>query len=132
MFDALTPGGADLSHYSQLSPIDGNVEVQGIVDMFSWLGTHQLRLKSMLGSADTSPSARGNSGFYNTVYSQPVDFTILNPCLNSTVNEDAQLKIDEMSVKFGQTLLKTQYSGPTDSMSAVYGNGYDKCGPLRY
>ena len=25
-----------------------------------------------------------------------------------------------------------EYIGPTDSMSVIYGNGYDKCGPLRY
>ena len=25
-----------------------------------------------------------------------------------------------------------EYKGPTDSMSVIYGNGYDKCGPLRY
>lgn len=24
------------------------------------------------------------------------------------------------------------YEGPTNSMSVIYGNGYDKCGPLRY
>ena len=37
-----------------------------------------------------------------------------------------------MIVPVGQTLLKVAYSGPTDSMSVLYGNGYDKCGPLRY
>ena len=24
------------------------------------------------------------------------------------------------------------YLGPTDSISSFYGNGYDKCGPLKY
>ena len=37
-----------------------------------------------------------------------------------------------MSVPVGQKLLVETYSGPTDSMSVLYGNGYDKCGPLRY
>ena len=37
-----------------------------------------------------------------------------------------------MSVPIGKALLKAAYSGPTDSMSVLYGNGYDKCGPLRY
>ena len=32
----------------------------------------------------------------------------------------------------GEELLELIYFGPTDSTSIIYGNGYDKCGPLRY
>ena len=82
-------------------PSNGEVEITGIVDMFSWLGTHTLRLKSTLGTPDASPGARGDAGLYNHVYSQPVELTILNPCLNSTVNEDGQLQINEINVPIG-------------------------------
>ena len=37
-----------------------------------------------------------------------------------------------MSVPVGKAVLEIAYSGPTDSTSVLYGNGYDKCGPLRY
>jgi len=35
-----------------------------------------------------------------------------------------------MAVPLGSTILQMNYSGPTDSVSVKYGNGYDKCGPL--
>ena len=37
-----------------------------------------------------------------------------------------------MSVQYGRHFLQEAYQGPTDSISVFYGNGYDKCGPLRY
>ena len=37
-----------------------------------------------------------------------------------------------MSVPIGTSKLELDYKGPTDSMSLIYGNGYDKCGPRRY
>ena len=67
-----------------------------------------------------------------TVYSQPVEMIIINPCLNSTVNMDGALVINELIVPEGQTSLEIINSGPTDSMSSLYGNGYNKCGNLKY
>ena len=45
---------------------------------------------------------------------------------------DGTLTIDALTVPEGLELLELIYLGPTDSMSVIYGNGFDKCGPLRY
>ena len=58
------------------------------IEDFSWIGAHTLRLKSTLGIAYDSPSARGNKGFYKSVYSDNVTLKITNPCSNSIVNAD--------------------------------------------
>lgn len=69
---------------------------------------------------------------YKSAYSKEVRLTILDPCRNSTVNEDLGLKITDMAVPEGKNLIKEIYGGPTNSMSVTYGNGYDRCGPLKY
>ena len=69
---------------------------------------------------------------YKSVYSKEVKLTILDPCRNSTVNADLGLKIIDMDVPEGRGLLKDTYVGPKNSMSVIYGNGYDRCGPLKY
>lgn len=35
-----------------------------------------------------------------------------------------------MRVPSGSDRLEYEYKGPTNSISLIYGNGYDKCGPL--
>ena len=67
--DTFFEGRADLSHYAKLPPKNDYVAIQGTVDMFSWLGTHKLRLKSILGSQDPFPTARGIAGLYDFTYS---------------------------------------------------------------
>lgn len=57
---------------------------------------------------------------------------IVDPCLNSVVNFDNILKVVDMRVPLGLTVLTNSYTGPKDSVSATYGNGYDKCGALQY
>lgn len=57
---------------------------------------------------------------------------MINPCVNSTVNEDQGLQVISLAVPVGQDLMKMGYAGPTDWTSSIYGNGYDKCGPLKY
>ena len=37
-----------------------------------------------------------------------------------------------MVVPEGSSDLKNDYIGPTNSISVIYGNGYDRCGPLKY
>lgn len=69
------------------------------------------------------------NGLFNSVYSQPIELVILDPCMNSEVN---QAFISTMFMPSGQTLLSTQISGPSDSASLEYGNGFDKCGLLNY
>ena len=69
---------------------------------------------------------------FNSVYSDLVELVILNPCQNSTVNKDGTLEILDMDVPFGDEFVTKEYDGPTDSISTIYGNGYDKCGPRKY
>ena len=61
-----------------------------------------MRLKSTLGSYDPSPTAKGVNGMYKTVYSKEVKLTIIDPCRNSTVNEDLGVKIADMVVPEGK------------------------------
>ena len=37
-----------------------------------------------------------------------------------------------MIVSDDETEIKTVYNGPTDSVSVVYGNGFNKCGDFEY
>ena len=37
-----------------------------------------------------------------------------------------------MYMPFGQTFLTSQVSGPSDTASLTYGNGFNICGPLTY
>lgn len=57
---------------------------------------------------------------------------LINPCLNSTVNADQGFEIPDMAVTLGKDEESWTYQGPTNKISDVYGNGYDKCGPIRY
>ena len=80
-------GTPDLSHYS----VTGTPSVDGTTTDLAWVGTHPMRLKCTNGVADSSASARGNAGLFNTVYSSQIDVTITDPCLYSVVNGDAAI-----------------------------------------
>ena len=64
--------------------------------------------------------------------SDPLEISVIDPCMRSIVNFDEGLIIDELLVPPGDDLLTLNYIGPTDSVSDMYGNGYDKCGNLTY
>ena len=98
----------------------------------SWLGIHNLRIKSTLGSYNSTLTAKGVNGMYESVNSKTVKLTILDPCRNSTVNGDLGLNITNMAVPEGTNKLMDVYLGPKNSISVIYGNGYDRCGPLKY
>ena len=54
-----------------LSPFSISVtpSLAGTITDFTWIGTHPMRIKCTNGQADTSPTARGVGGFFNSVYS---------------------------------------------------------------
>ena len=104
----------------------------GVAEERKWIGTHYYRIKSTLGTYDPSPNSRGQNGLYDSYFSDPVPVTILDPCRNSTVNQDMGLLVEDLTVPQNKTVWQYDYKGPTNSMSALYGNGYDKCGPLKY
>ena len=58
--------------------------------------------------------------------------TIVNPCIDSIVNDDDQLALQDLVVPLGMDILEQTIDGPTDSISSLYGNGYDRCGPRSY
>ena len=126
-------GTPDLLHYVYVPSKDFNkVAIEGTVNLQSWLGIHTLRIKSTLGSYNSSPTAKGVNGMYKSVNSKEVKLTILEPCRNSTVNGDLGLNITNMAVPEGKNKLMDVYLGPKNSISVIYGNGYDRCGPLKY
>ena len=119
------PAGADLSLYTDLGGV-----FSGIVETFDWVGTHLLRLKCTNGNRDNfSMRNRGTQGLFNSVYSQPIELIIEDPCEFTRVNP---VLVNDMFMPFGQTMLTSQISGPSNIASLDYGNGFDKCGPLEY
>lgn len=98
----------------------------------SWIGIHTLKIRSTNGRLTNDPLARGRNGLFNSVLSKPLTISIVDPCLNSIVNSDSSLRLNEMIVQEGSDLLVVGYKGPKDSASIKYGNGYDKCGSLTY
>lgn len=40
--------------------------------------------------------------------------------------------IYDLDVPLNKEIQEMAYKGPTDSMSVTYGNGFNRCGPLRY
>lgn len=76
--------------------------------------------------------ARGENGLFKSVFSQKIELKINNPCMKSVVNGDGSFVIESMKVPIGQSLLTLILPGPTNTVSALYGNGYDKCGELTY
>ena len=61
-----------------------------------------------------------------------MDLTVVDPCLNSIVNGDLGITEYLVSVSEGLDEEDVLLSGPTDSISVQYGNGYDICGDLAY
>lgn len=74
----------------------------GAVQDFTWLGTHQIAIKSTNGKLDTSPTARGNSGLFSSVISDVLTITIVNPCLRSIVNADGGLAVENLFVPINE------------------------------
>ena len=100
--------------------------------MFNWVGEHEFELKATLGTYSAT-SGRGNDGLYNSVTStESLTVTIKNPCVTSVVNSDVGLVIPDIEVPQNEEIIQVNYAGPTDSASLSYGNGYDKCGPIKY
>ena len=61
-----------------------------------------------------------------------MELTVVDPCLNSIVNDDLGITEYLVSVSQGLDEEDVLLSGPTDSISVYYGNGYDICGDLTY
>ena len=58
--------------------------------------------------------------------------TIRDACVSSVVNGDGAISEILLSVTSGLSREIITINGPTDSISAQFGNGYDICGELRY
>ena len=99
----------------------------------TWLGTHSLVIRGTNGQQDSSATARGDGGLFDSVDSSPILVTIIDPCINSVVNSDNAFSLPStFKVASGQTKNQLRIDGPSNSISLVYGNGFDRCGPLKY
>ena len=58
----------------------------------SWIGTHQLKLKSFISNPDPT---RGINGLYDFEDSRIITLNIQDPCVNTVVNDDQQLQVLE-------------------------------------
>lgn len=121
-----------MAGYSITQLANGSMQVTGSAADLSWVGRHSLKLKCFNGQTDLSPTARGNSGLFASVFSTVVTLEIADPCVESVVNSDDGLVIGAVSVPLGQTVSNRFYSGPTNSASLEHGNGFDLCGQLAY
>lgn len=114
-----------MDHYLNFSNV-----YTGSTTSKAWIGTHKLRLKCTNGNKKSAQTRnRGEDQLFNTVYSDEIELVIKDPCAESRVN---QVSINNMLIRFGATLLSQEVSGPTDTASLTYGNGYDICGPMKY
>jgi len=92
-----------------------------------------LVIRGTNGQADSSPIARGNGGLFNSIDSTPILVTIIDPCINSVVNSNNAFSFPStFKVALGQTKNQLKIDGPSNSISLLYGNGFDRCGPLKY
>ena len=51
---------------------------------------------------------------------------VLNPCL--TANFVQTIAVTTLTTTVGAAAVGTQYEIPTDTVSSLFGNGYDMCG----
>lgn len=79
--------------------------------------------------SSTLTRGRGDDQIFNSVFSDPIEIVIKDPCLETRVN---LVTINSMLIRYGQTQLSQEVSGPTDTASLQFGNGYDICGPMMY
>ena len=99
----------------------------------TWLGTHSLVIRGTNGKQDNSATARGNGGLFGSIDSSPILVQIIDPCINSVVNSDKAFSFPAtFKLASGQTKNQLQIDGPSNSISLLYGNGFDRCGPLKY
>ena len=61
-----------------------------------------------------------------------VKLQINDPCDQAIINSDSRLVINDLIVSDDDKITKIVYNGPIDSVSSLYGNGYDKCGDFQY
>ena len=128
----LTKTGS-LSAY-KISPVSANNhQITGTVSSNQWIGVHQLALKGTNGMYDPSGGARGNNGLFNSVLSEPLTLEITNPCLGTVLNPYSRFALPTvLTVPAGQAQEVRLVQGPRDSVSLMYGNGYDRCGKRSY
>jgi len=134
LWDAVNNVGPSLAHYT-LGACPGasaTCDYTGSTNNMSWIGTHPFKIKGTNGTFGAM-STRGTNGLYNTIDSLDFTVTFGDACDISTVNSDGGLSLNDMSNRvFEQTVDVETYSGPKDSASITYGNGYDACGERTY
>jgi len=91
---SLAPVNADLSSYNLNEISETRVEMKGALQTFSWLGLHTIKIKSTNGKKNTDSNARGKEGLFRSLLSREMQIKIVNPCLNTVVNEDKGLVLD--------------------------------------
>jgi hypothetical protein len=119
----------NLGFYQLASSGPSEHEITGKVSSAQWLGIHQFVIKGTNGVYDSSPNARGDKGLFNSVISSPFTIEITNPCLNAVLNPNGALQIPEaIKVPPRETLVTRELIGTKDSVSILYGNGFELCG----
>lgn len=144
---------AGISHTSVYTltpdPATKTIMLDGTPVDMAWLGLHTYQLKSTNGQF-VAGSNRGQQGLYNSEVST-FTVTILDPCVNSIVNElegiwigDIKMPSNSWSmgpkIKMGhidgsgsEALYTTPVlDGPKDSVAVRLGDGYNRCDYLTY
>jgi len=98
-----------------------------------WIGQHKFVIKGQNGVLDNSTGARGYKGLFDFVLSGELLVEIVDPCLNTKLNSDNSFGVPStLTVPSGKLLLESVFKGPKDSVSILYGNGFDLCGSRSY
>ena len=101
------------------------------LDTREWLGSHQLRITGFNGLKDED-SPYGNQGVFNSIQSQTVTIKIEDPCKSTQIDTFSAGFPESIMVPLGQSQEIIELTGPKNSVSVLYGNGYNACGPVEY
>ena len=70
---------------------------------------------------------------YDFMYSDDFIVNIIDPCLESIVNNDGAVTIADIDASGDQIMYSTPIqNGPSDSVATAYGDGYNLCDYLSY
>ena len=111
--------GADLyTAFTFNTPSQNTIDV--LLDDLSWVGSHDIEIQGCLGSTT------GAFNFPTNCASTTWTLDVTNPC--ETTSFTTSYPGLSMTYNVADPVTGIQYEIPTDSASASYGNGFDKCG----
>ena len=128
VFYALNYVRGPLRDSSELHVLESSIEAE--LEDREWIGEHTLKVTGYNGLRDEE-SPYGDEGVFLSTVSEEIKLRVEDPCLATEINTNTEFP-SQIMVQAGETQEILEITGPTNSISSVYGNGYNSCGPLAY